>query len=71
MVSCGQLRCIDRLVFAFARDWIRRLHGQWFQLSDNAFDAVHYGAMAIYKIAVRLFNFAPLVALGLMRTGNG
>lgn len=35
--------------FLFARDWIRSLHDQRFQLSDNTFDAVHYGAMAMNK----------------------
>jgi hypothetical protein len=51
------------LVFAFARDEIRRIHVRWFRLSDTQFDVLHYGAMAIYKIGIVLFNLVPLVVL--------
>ena len=54
-------------VFVFARHWFRNLHGRWFQMSDSAFDAIHYGGMAVYKIGILLFNVAPLVALYFMR----
>lgn len=54
------------LAFVFARNWLQRLHGRWFQLSDTGFDAIHYGGMAIYKIGILLFNLAPLLALWLM-----
>jgi NO-binding membrane sensor protein with MHYT domain len=55
--------------FIFARDGLRRLHGKWFRLSDSAFDAIHYGGMAAYKIGILLFNLAPFVALCIV--GNG
>ena len=55
--------------FIFARDGLRRLHGRWFRLSDSAFDAIHYGGMAAYKIGILLFNLAPFVALRIV--GNG
>ena len=54
-------------VFISAHGWLRRLHGRWFTMSDNTFDAVHYGGMAVYKVGVLLFNLAPLVALWLAR----
>ena len=54
------------VLFVFARGWLRALHGRWFQLSDPVFDALHYGAMAFYKLGIVLFNLAPLVALWLM-----
>ncbi len=53
--------------FVFARDWIRRLHGRWFRLSDAAFDAIHYGGMALCKIGILLFYLAPLLALQMIR----
>lgn len=56
--------------FACARGFIRKLHGRWFDLSDQAFDAVHYGGMAAYKIAIFLFNLVPLLALYMAR-GSG
>jgi hypothetical protein len=51
------------LVFAIARDWMRRFHGRWFRLSDEQFDALHYLGMSIYKIGILLFNLAPLIVL--------
>ncbi len=50
-------------VLTFAHDWVYRLHTRWFQLTPQTFDVLHYGAMAIYKIGVLLFNLAPLLAL--------
>jgi len=57
-------------VFVFARRWMRGLHGRWFQLSDGAFDAIHYAAMALYKIGILFFNLTPLLALYLMNKGG-
>ena len=51
------------LTIAFARAWLHRLHGRWFHLSDEPFDALHYGAMAVYKVGILLFNLVPLIAL--------
>ncbi len=51
------------LLFAGAHDWIQRLHGRWFRLPTERFDALHYAGMAIYKIGILLFNVAPYVAL--------
>jgi hypothetical protein len=51
------------LVFVFAHDWILRIHGRWFRLSNDQFDALHYAGMSVYKIGLILFNLAPLVAL--------
>lgn len=51
------------LTFAFAHSWLRKLHGKWFNLSDETFDGIHYGGMAVYKLAIVLFNVAPVIAL--------
>jgi len=50
-------------VFICAHGWMYRLHARWFKLSVETFDAIHYGAMAVYKIGVLLLNVTPLVAL--------
>jgi hypothetical protein len=52
--------------FTLAHDRIYALHHRWFSISREAFDALHYGGMAVYKIGVLLLNLAPLVALWLM-----
>ena len=54
------------LAIIFARDWIKQVHGKWFNMSDETFDAIHYGGMAIYKIGILLFNLVPLIALYFM-----
>jgi hypothetical protein len=51
------------LFFRFAHDWIYRLHDRWFRMPMEQFDAIHYAAMAIYKIGIILFNLVPYVAL--------
>jgi len=54
------------LAIIFARDWIKQVHGKWFNLSDTTFEAIHYGGMAIYKIGILLFNLVPLIAIYFM-----
>lgn len=51
------------VLFIAAHDWMHRLHGKWFRLSVERFDAIHYAAMAMYKIGIFLFNLAPFIAL--------
>ncbi len=52
--------------FIFAHDWMYRLHGRWFKLSVETFDALHYGGLAVYKIGIFLLNLTPLIALYLI-----
>lgn len=58
------------LALIVAKDGIRRLHGRWFNLSATTFDALHYGAMAVYKIGIMLFNLVPLLVLYLLDSGG-
>ena len=58
------------VVFVAARNWLRALHGRWFRISDEAFDAIHYGGMAAYKIGIFLFNLVPLLALYFVSSGS-
>ena len=54
-------------LFVLAKEWLYRLHGRWFDISKERFDAIHYGGMAGYKLAIWLFNLAPYIALRLMQ----
>jgi hypothetical protein len=49
--------------FVFAHDWIYGFHGKWFKIPVQTFDAMHYGAMGIFKIAIFVFNLVPFLAL--------
>ena len=52
--------------FIFAKDLMKKLHRQWIKLSDQNFDAIHYSAMAVYKIGILLLNLVPFIALKLL-----
>jgi hypothetical protein len=54
------------LVFVFAHDWIQGIHGRWFRLSREQFDALHYAGMSIFKIGIILFNLVPFVVLSIL-----
>ena len=54
------------LVFVFAHDLIQQIHGRWFRLSRDQFDALHYAGMSIFKIGILLFNLVPFVALSIL-----
>ena len=51
------------LFFILAHDWMHRLHGRWFRLSVEQFDALHYAAMGIFKLGIILLNLVPYIAL--------
>ena len=47
-------------IFIYAHDWVYRLHGKWFCLTLEKFDAIHYAAIAFYKLSILLFMLVPL-----------
>ena len=49
--------------FCCAHDWVYRLHGKWFCLTLEKFDAIHYAAMAYYKLSIFLFMLVPYLAI--------
>jgi hypothetical protein len=51
------------LVYVLGRRWLCGLWGRWFRLTDEQFDAVNFGGMALYKVGILLWNLAPCVAL--------
>jgi hypothetical protein len=54
------------LAFVFAHDWILRIHGRWFRLSRDQFDAPHYAGMSIFKIGIILFDLVPFIVLSIL-----
>jgi hypothetical protein len=51
------------LWFMLGHDFMYRLHGKWFKLSVEKFDATHYSLMGFFKIGILLFNIVPYLAL--------
>jgi ABC-type uncharacterized transport system permease subunit len=58
------------LTFVLAKDWLHRLHGRWFHLSGEQFDAIHYAGMAVYKVGILLFNLVPFIVLCIVSRGT-
>lgn len=46
-------------------NWMRRMHGKWFALSDEGFAAVHYKMLAYFKLLWVFFNLTPYLVLRL------
>jgi len=51
------------LMIVFAQDWVYRMHTKWFQISRETFDAIQYGGIGLFKLAVIVFNLVPYLAL--------
>ena len=50
-------------LFFAGREVIYRLHGRWFGLPKETINAILYGAMAFYKLAIFAFFVMPYIAL--------
>ena len=46
-----------------AGDWVYRFHSRFFKIERARFDAIHYGGMALFKIAIFMLNVVPYLAL--------
>ncbi len=51
------------LWLTLAHDWVYRIHGKWFKLSVEKFDAIHYAGIAFFKTCIFFFNIVPYLAL--------
>jgi len=51
------------VAFVFAHDWMHGLHGRWFHMSREQFDAVHYTLMGGYKVGILMLNLVPCIVL--------
>jgi hypothetical protein len=56
-------------VFVFAHERLYRLHSRWFGISREAFDALNYGGVAVYKIGNMLLFLVPAIAVYWLRPG--
>jgi hypothetical protein len=45
--------------------WMRRMHGKWFNLSEEGFAAIHYKMIAYFKLLWVMFNLTPYLVLRL------
>jgi hypothetical protein len=57
------------LFFILAHNWLYLLHSQWFRLSVEQFDVLHYAGMSVFKLGILLLNVVPWIALHIARRG--
>ena len=51
------------IIFFAAHDWLYSLHGNWFNISVENFDHIHYMLMGFYKISILLLFLIPYLSL--------
>ena len=51
------------LGYMVARDFIHRMHGKWFRLKPETFDAMHYAGLGVFKGTILIFNIVPYLVL--------
>src|SRR4051794_18358446 len=55
------------LLYVLARGWLLRTWSRWFPLSAEAFDAINYGGILLYKMLTLFFNLIPFIVLYVVR----
>lgn len=61
-LNYGALVIWGLMVF-LAGDKIYKLHSKLIKINREQFNAIHYGAMAFYKLIIFVFLLAPFVSL--------
>ncbi|MFA6317291.1 MAG: DUF6868 family protein [Elusimicrobiota bacterium] len=59
--------CFWFAMVVWNRDLIHQLHGRWFSITPERFDAIHYAGMAFYKILILVFNLTPWLAIRIIK----
>lgn len=56
------------LWFIFGHDFVYKFHSQWFTISEDDFDSIHYALMGIYKITMMIGVLTPYLALKIVKS---
>ena len=60
------LLLVSFFVFTLGSDFIYRIHGQWYDIKKEQFNAIIYAGMMFYKICILFFNIVPYVVLRIL-----
>ena len=55
-------------MFMVAHDWVYKVHSNWFNMSQEEFDATHYKLMGFYELAIFVVLLGPYLALRIVGT---
>ena len=62
----GAILIFSSLILVFGGNFVYRMHGKWFAMPRETFDAVIYRFLGFYKVVFITFNLAPYVALSII-----
>jgi hypothetical protein len=51
------------LMIKYAYNYTYQMHHYWIPISKESFNAIHYGGIGLYKLAIFVFNLVPYFAL--------
>ena len=51
------------LFIVCASDWVYGFHSRFVKIERGRFDAIHYGGIAAFKVAILMLNLVPYLAL--------
>lgn len=66
IINLGLLM-ISFLAFTLGKDFIYRVHGKWYDIKKDEFNAIIYSGMMFYKICILFFNIVPYIVLRILR----
>jgi hypothetical protein len=50
-------------IFMVAHDWMYKVQGNWFKMSQEQFDTTHYKLMGFYELSIFVVLLGPYLAL--------
>ncbi len=65
VINLGLL-LISFFAFTLGRNFIYRIHGKWYDIKKDEFNAIIYSGMMFYKICILFFNIVPYVVLRIL-----
>ncbi|MBU1086934.1 MAG: hypothetical protein KKD05_05375 [Candidatus Omnitrophica bacterium] len=54
-------------LIAFAGKWVYKIHGKWFKMPEEQFNAIHYSGIMFYKLTVFILFIVPYIVLTIIR----
>ena len=62
IINLGLL-LISFLAFTLGGNLIYKVHGKWYDIKKEQFNAIIYSGMMFYKICILFFNVVPYIVL--------
>jgi hypothetical protein len=60
------LLLVSFFAFTLGSDFIYRIHGKWYDIKKDQFNAIIYSGMMFYKICILFFNIVPYIVIRIL-----